>query len=53
MSNKTRSGLKLLAIIIVAFMVLLHLDIVVIKPLLQYKFWLTVFSFGLLLISSK
>lgn len=53
MNNKTRSILKLTAIIIVALMVLMHMDIVVIKPLMQYKFWLTVLSFGLLLISSK
>ncbi|MDH5366389.1 MAG: hypothetical protein OEW67_05335 [Cyclobacteriaceae bacterium] len=41
------------AIIIVALMVLMHMDIVVIKALEQYKFWLMVVASSLLLISSR
>jgi hypothetical protein len=53
MSNKTRTLLKLISIIIVAFMVLMALNVVIIPALAGYKFWLTVIAFCLLLLSSK
>ena len=53
MSNKTRSILKAIAVIIVLLCVLMKLDFVSIAYVEQYSFWLMVISFGLLLISSK
>jgi hypothetical protein len=53
MSNKTRSILKGIAVIIVLLAVLMQLQIVIVPFLVPYKFWMVVISFGLLLISSK
>ncbi|WP_155210458.1 hypothetical protein [Fulvivirga aurantia] len=53
MSNKTRSTLRLVAILIVALAVLMQLSIVVIPALFVYKFWLVVIAFALLLIAGK
>ncbi len=53
MSNKTRSILKGVAVIIVLLAVLMQLQIVIVPFLVSYKFWMVVISFGLLLISSK
>ncbi|MGK7390427.1 MAG: hypothetical protein ACNS60_08750 [Candidatus Cyclobacteriaceae bacterium M2_1C_046] len=53
MSNKTRSMLKFIAVIIVALAVLMQLSIVIIPFLAVYKFWMVVIAFGLLLIASK
>jgi hypothetical protein len=53
MSNKTRSILKAIAVIVVLLCVLMHIDLVSIAYVEQYKFWLMVISFGLLLIASK
>lgn len=53
MNNKTRSILKMTAIIIVALMVLMHLNIVAIPAIAVYSFWLMVIAFCLLLISSR
>ncbi len=53
MSNKTRSILKAIAVIVVLLCVLMALGWVVIPAISQYKFWLVVIAFGLLLIASK
>lgn len=53
MSNKTRSILKAIAVILVLLAVLMDLHIVIIPALAYYKFWIVVVAFGLLLISSK
>jgi hypothetical protein len=53
MSNKTRSILKAVAVILVLLAVLMQLQIVIIPAISVYKFWIVVISFGVLLISSK
>lgn len=53
MSNKTRSILKAIAVIIVLLAVLMQLQVVIIPFLAPYKFWMVVIGFGLMLIASK
>ncbi|HYG03771.1 MAG TPA: hypothetical protein VD927_15085 [Chryseosolibacter sp.] len=53
MSNKTRSILKAIAVIIVLLCVMMQLGWVVIPIISPYKFWMVVIAFGLLLIGSK
>lgn len=53
MSNKTRSILKAIAVLIVLLAVLMELKIIIIPALVVYKFWIVVIAFGLMLISSK
>jgi hypothetical protein len=53
MSNRTRSILKAIAVILVLLAVLMQLQIVIIPAVSVYKFWIVVIAFGLLLISSK
>jgi hypothetical protein len=53
MSNKTRSILKAIAVILVILMVVMHLNWVVIPVLVAYKFWIMVIAFVLLLVGSK
>jgi hypothetical protein len=53
MSNKTRSILKAIAVILVLLAVLMQLQIVIVPAVSVYKFWIVVIAFGLLLISSK
>ena len=53
MSNKTRSILKALAVVIVLLAVLMDLSIVIIPVIAVYKFWMVVAAFGIMLISSK
>lgn len=53
MSNKTRSILKAIAVILFLLAVLMQLHWVVIPAISVYKFWIIVVSFVLLLISSK
>ncbi|HEX8040808.1 MAG TPA: hypothetical protein VF490_16735 [Chryseosolibacter sp.] len=53
MSNKTRSILKAIAVILVLLAVLMDLHVIIIPALAYYKFWIVVIAFGLLLISSK
>jgi hypothetical protein len=50
MSNKTRSILKAISVILVLLAVLMHLGWVVIPAISYYKFWIVVIGFGLLLI---
>jgi hypothetical protein len=53
MSNKTRSILKVLAVLVVLLAVLMELQIVIIPALVSLKFWMMVIGFGLMLIASK
>ena len=52
MSNKARSILKVLAVILV-LLVVMQIGWVIIPSISIYKFWFVVIAFGLLLISSK
>jgi hypothetical protein len=53
MSNKTRSIIKAVAVIVVLLCVLMKLGVVAIPALSAYTFWMVVVAFGLLLIASK
>ncbi len=53
MSNKTRSILKAIAVVIVLMAVLMDLGIVMIPAISIYKFWMVVVAFGVMLITSK
>jgi hypothetical protein len=53
MSNKTRSILKAIAVILVLVAVLMELKIIIIPAIAVYKFWILVIAFGLLLVGSK
>ena len=53
MSNKTRSILKALAVILVLLAVLMQLEVVIIPAVSIYKFWLVVIAFGILMIVSR
>lgn len=53
MSNRTRSILKVFAVILVLLAVLMRLDVVIIPAIAAYQFWFVVIGFGLLLIASK
>jgi len=53
MSNKTRSILKGIAVILVLLAVLTELKIIIIPAIVFYKLWIVVIAFGLLLIGSK
>ena len=53
MSNRTRSIVKAVAVVLVLLAVIMQLQWVIIPSLSAYKFWLVVIAFGLLLISTK
>ena len=53
MSNKTRSVLKGIAVVLVLLAVLMHLGYVTIPAITAWRFWIVVISFGILLITSK
>jgi hypothetical protein len=53
MSNRTRSILKAVAVVLVLLAVAMQVQWVIIPAISVYKFWIVVVSFGLLLISSK
>lgn len=53
MSNRTRSILKVIAVILVLLAVLMRLGWVMIPAISVYQFWFVVIAFGLLLIASK
>jgi hypothetical protein len=53
MSNKARSVLKGLAVVLVLLAVAMQLGWVIVPSISVYKFWFVVIAFGLLLISSK
>jgi hypothetical protein len=53
MSNKTRSIIKLIAVLLVLLAVLIKMGIVIIPALSAYIFWMVVIAFGMVLISSR
>ncbi|MCB0488678.1 MAG: hypothetical protein R2820_11905 [Cyclobacteriaceae bacterium] len=53
MSNKTRSVLRAIAVIIVLLAVLMDLQVIMIPAIAVYKFWMVVVAFGVMLITSK
>lgn len=53
MSNKTRSILKAIAVILVLLMVMMQVGWIAIPIIAPYKFWITVIAFGTLLVASK
>jgi hypothetical protein len=53
MSNKTRSILKIIAVVLVVLAVMMNIGWIAIPSLSAYRFWFVVIAFGVLLISSK
>lgn len=53
MSNKTRSILKAIAVVLVLLAVVMQLGWVSIPAIAAYKFWIVVAAFGTLLLASK
>lgn len=53
MSNKTRSILKAIAVILVLLAVLMDLKVIIIPAIAIYKFWIVVIAFGLMLVGSR
>jgi hypothetical protein len=53
MSNKTRSILKGIAVVVVLLCVIMQMQWVIIPAISPYKFWMVVLAFGTLLITSK
>jgi hypothetical protein len=53
MSNRTRSVLKGIAVVLALLAVVMQLGWVIIPSISIYKFWFVVIAFGLLLITSK
>ena len=53
MSNKTRSILKAIAVIMVLLAVVMRMGWVAIPAIAVHNFWIVVIAFGVLLISSK
>lgn len=53
MSNKTRSILKAIAVVLVLLAVVMKLGYVSIPALAAYTFWMVVIAFAMMLIASK
>jgi hypothetical protein len=53
MSNKTRSILKAVAVVLVILAVCMEFGWIIIPLIVPYKFWIVLLAFGLLLLSSK
>ncbi len=53
MSQRTRSIVKLVAVLVVLLLVLGELSIVIIPAIAPYRFWLMVIAFMLVLVISK
>jgi hypothetical protein len=53
MSNKTRSILKGVAVVLVLLALVMEIGWVIIPAISAYRFWFVVIAFGLLLISSR
>jgi hypothetical protein len=53
MSNKTRSILKAIAVVLVILAVCMEFGWIIIPVIIGYKFWIVLIAFGLLLFSSK
>jgi hypothetical protein len=53
MSNRTRSIVKGVAVLLVLLAVMMQMHWAVIPALAGYKFWMVVIAFGMVLISSR
>lgn len=53
MSNKTRSVLRIIAVLLVLLAVFIELGVISIPAINYMRFWMAVIGFGLMLISSK
>ena len=53
MSSRTRSLIKLIAVLLVVLAVLMQLSIIIIPALAIYKFWIVVIAFAFLLIATR
>lgn len=53
MSNRTRSIVKAIAVILVLLSVTMQLGWIIIPSISVYVFWIVIIAFGLLLVSSK
>jgi hypothetical protein len=53
MSNKTRSVIKAISVLLVLVSVAMQLRWIIIPSLSAYVFWIVIAAFGLLLVSSK
>jgi hypothetical protein len=53
MSNKTRSVIKAISVLLVLLSVAMQLRWIIIPSLSGYVFWIIIAAFGMLLISSK
>jgi hypothetical protein len=53
MSNKTRSILKAVAVVLVILAVCMEFGWIIIPVIIAYKFWIVLVAFGMLLFSSK
>lgn len=53
MSNKTRSTLKIVSIILIVLWALMARSIIAIPILAPYMFWIVIISFILLLVASR
>jgi hypothetical protein len=53
MSNKTRSILKAVAVVLVILAVSMEFRWIIIPTISVYKFWIVIVAFGMVLLSSK
>lgn len=53
MNNKTRSIIRIVAVILVLLCVVMQLQWVIIPAISGYRFWIVVVAFGMILITSK
>jgi hypothetical protein len=53
MSNKTRSIVKAIAVVLVLLAVAMQLHWVTIPSISAYRFWMVVIAFGMVLISAR
>ncbi|MEO5980303.1 MAG: hypothetical protein ABIS36_09065 [Chryseolinea sp.] len=53
MSNRTRSIVKAIAVVIVLLVVIMEFRWVIIPAFSPYKVWMVVVAFGMLLVGSK
>ena len=53
MSNRTRNLIKGASVLLVILAVLMDRSIVIIPALAEYRFWIVVIAFGMMLFTSK
>lgn len=53
MNNKTRSIIRIVAVVMVLLCVVMQLQWVIIPAIAGYRFWIVVVAFGMILITSK